>query len=104
MTMTEDERDILKVITNARTELAILSLKDINPRYAEIYQQQEDGLPVVDEILKHLSDKDRRTVLRYYEDEVHKFTFETDAAYLQGVRDCVKALMFFGVFSSGCRK
>jgi len=102
--MTEDERNILKTLVNARTEAAILNLEDINPRYAEVCQQQERSWLTADEILKRLPDEDRRIVLRYYEDEVHKFSFETDAAYLQGVKDGVKVLMFFGVLGSGCKK
>jgi hypothetical protein len=97
--MTEDERNILKTLVNARTEAAILNLEDINPRYAEVCQQQERSWLTADEILKRLPDEDRRIVLRYYEDEVHK-----DAAYLQGVKDSVKVLMFFEVLGNGCRK
>ena len=98
--LTEDERTALKTLISERTNFAALNLDKSCARYAEACKQQEDSVKTADEILKKLSTDDRRTVLRHYEGEVHKFSFETDAAYVQGIRDCVKALMFFGVFGA----
>ena len=98
--MTEDERQIFKTLAGTRAEAAILNLKDTDPQYCEVCQEQEHSWLVADEILKRLPKDDRRTVIRHYEGEVHRFSFELDAVYLQGVRDCIKALMFFGVLGS----
>jgi len=98
--MTEDEIKILKALANARIETAVLDLKDTNPRYSEVCHEQELSWQTADEILNRLSKDDRRTVIRHYEGEVHRFGFEIDAAYLQGMRDCIKALIFFGTFNS----
>jgi len=66
----------------------------------EVRKQQEKSWEIADEILNRLPKEDRRTVIGYYEDEVHRFGFEFDAVYLQGIRDGIKALMFFGVLGS----
>ena len=100
--LSKDECNALKMLINARVEFAVLSLKENNPQYADVSQKQEESWKVADEILNRLPREDRLTVTRYYEEEVHRHGFELDASYLQGVRDCVKALMFFGVV--GTRK
>jgi len=100
--LSKDECNALKMLINDRVEFAILSLKDNDLRYADASLKQEENWKVADEILNRLPREDRLTVTRYYEEEVHIHGFELDASYLQGVRDCVKALMFFGII--GARK
>ena len=89
--------NIKDFIVSSRTELAVLNLKK-DPHYMEICQEQEVSGKVVDEILAKLGNDERLTVLRHYEGEVHKSAHEFDAIYIQGLRDCIKALAFLGVF------
>jgi len=100
--MADNECKAIKEFIGSRVNFAIFKLGDDNPRYQEVCKNQEKNWQTVDVILRKLEDKDRRAVLRYYEDEVHKFSFESDGAYLQGVRDCFSMLAFFGVLGGRC--
>jgi len=95
--LSKDDCNALKMLINARVEFVVLNLKANNPQYVDVLLKQEENWKVANEILNRLPREDRLTVTRYYEEEVHRHGFELDASYLEGVRDCVKALMFFGI-------
>jgi len=97
MQMGEIECNALKELISSRVNFAILKMKDKHPRYQEVCKHQEEKWQSIDVILRQLEDDDRRAVLRYYEDEVHRFGFEFDGTYLQGIKDCINVLVFFGV-------
>ena len=99
--LSENEWSAIKTLITERTNYAILNLKDTNPRYVDVYKRQEKRWETVVEILNKLSKEDRRTVTSYYDDEVHRFGFEFDAVYMQGIWDGIKALMFFGIIGTG---
>ena len=103
--LSKNEWNAIKALISERTSFAILNLKETNPRYAEIYRHQEKSWETVIEVLNKLPKEDKLTVTRYYDDEVHRFSFEFDAVYLQGIWDGIKALMFFGIIGtgSGCK-
>jgi hypothetical protein len=102
--MNDTECGAIKDFINARVNMAILKLKNSNARYREVYEKQEDNWQEVDTILQKLESDDRSAVLRHYEEEVHKFGFEFNETYLQGVKDCFGLLAFFGVLGGGCMK
>ena len=101
--MAENECQAIKDFIGSRVNFAIFKLDGNNPNYQEVLKSQEEKWQTVDVILRKLENDDRRAVLRYYEDEVHKFSFESDGAYLQGVRDCFSMLAFFGVLGESGR-
>ena len=101
--MAENECQAIKDFIGARVNFAIFKLDDNNPRYREVCKNQEKNWQTIDVILRKLEDDDRRAVLRHFEEDVHKFGFESDGAYLQGVRDCFSMLAFFGVLGESGR-
>lgn len=80
-----------------RIESALIELND-NPAYmARCCQQNESGA-VVDRLLHKLKKNERITIRRHYEGETVKESFELDAAYIQGMRDCIGILSFLDAF------
>ena len=102
--MTDTDCGAVKDFINSRVNMAILKLKDKNPLYQNVCEKQEANWQSVDAILQRLGKDDRRAVIRYYEEEVHKFGFEFNETYLQGVKDCFSLLAFFGVLDGRCTK
>ena len=100
--MADNECKAIKDFIGSRVNFAIFKQRDDNPRYQEVLKNQEEKWQSIDVILRKLEKDDRRAVLRYYEDEVHKFSFESDASYLQGIKDCFGMLAFFGVLDGRC--
>ena len=94
--MGESEQKAIKAFINSRQELAMLKLA-ANPKYQEVCRQLEVSGETADAILNML-EKDERVAVRYhYEETVHKSGYEHDEMYLQGFRDCLSAMVFFGV-------
>jgi len=100
--MADNECQAIKDFIGSRVNFAIFKLEDNNPRYQEVRKNQQEKWQSVDVILRKLENDDRRAVLRYYEDEVHKFGFESEESYLQGIKDCFSMLAFFGVLGGRC--
>ena len=98
--MTDNEYRFMREIIGSRTELAVLNLRDSNPRYKEVHEAQEKNWESIKSILSKLEREDHLAVTRYYEDEVHKSCFELDEAYLQGVKDCPRVLRFFNLIGT----
>jgi hypothetical protein len=101
--MTESERNALNDLIGSRATAAIFNMKDNCPRYQEICKKQEERWEQsVEPILRKLETEDRRAITRYYEEEVHRFSLEFDEVYLQGIRDCLNGLVFFGLLEGRC--
>ena len=100
--MENNECNAIKELISSRVNFAILKMKN-HSRYQEVCQRQEKEWQSIDVILRKLENDDRRAIIRYYEDEVHKFDFEFDETYLQGIRDCLNVLTFFGMIGQTLR-
>ena len=100
--MVDNECNAVNEFINARVNFAIHKLEDINPRYHEVCKNQETAWQSIDLILQKLEKDERRAVITYYEEEVHKFGFESNESYLQGIKDCFSVLSFFGVLGGRC--
>ena len=92
--MVDNECNAAKDFMNARVNMAIFKLKDKSQQYQNVCEKQEANWQSIDVILQKLGKDDRRAVIRYYEEEVHKFGFEFNESYLQGVKDCFSLLVF----------
>ena len=89
----------IRAFIGSRQEIAVLNLKD-NPAYQEILRQLEISGQTAVEMLHKLEKEERIAVRRHYEEEAHKFSKESDEFYLQGIRDCLSALVFFGALGA----
>jgi len=96
--MADNGCSAMKDFVNARVNFAILKLDEHNAKYKAVCKNQEKAWLETNPILQKLSDNDRRAVLKYYEDEVHKFSLEFNSVYIQGLQDCFRALNCLGVF------
>lgn len=95
--MNDMERNAYRGVINARLEIALKGLRK-NPKYIERCHQQEKSGELVEELLHQLEKDDRITIRRHYEGEIAKECDELNEAYVQGLRDCMKFLMFLDVF------
>ena len=102
--MVDNECNAVNEFINVRVNFAIHKLEGINPRYHEVCKNQESAWQSIDVILQKLEKDERRTVIAYYEEEVHKFGFESNESYLQGIKDCFSVLSFFGVLGGRCSR
>jgi len=94
--MGEDEHKAIKAFINSRQELAMYKLA-ANPKYQEICKQLEVSGEAADTVMSTL-DKDKRVIVhRHYDEAIYKSGYEHDEMYLQGFRDCLSAMVFFGV-------
>jgi hypothetical protein len=101
--MAEHEHNALNGLIGSRAAAAIFKLKDSSPQYQEIIKKQaERWEQSVVPILRKLDPEDKRTITRYYDEEVHRFSLEFDEVYLQGIRDCLNGLVFFGLLGGRC--
>ena len=101
--MNENERNALNDFIGSRAAAAIFKLKESCARYQEIVKKQEERWEqMIGPILRKLEPEDKRTITRYYDEEVHRFTLEFDEVYLQGIRDCLNGLVFFGLLGGRC--
>ncbi|MDL2258159.1 hypothetical protein LJC42_03240 [Eubacteriales bacterium OttesenSCG-928-K08] len=98
--MNDNEKKIVKTLIDSRYTVALERLKE-NPQYAKVCQQQEVSGEAADTLLHKLEKDERITVRRHFEGETHKTGFELDAVYLQGISDCLRALVFLAVFERG---
>ena len=100
--MVDSECNAVNEFIISRVNFAIHKLEDTNPRYDEVCKAQERNWQSIDVILHKLEKDERRAVLRHFEEEVHKFGFESNESYVQGLRDCFSILTFFGVLGGRC--
>ncbi len=101
----ENAQKAVKDFISSREVLAVMGMAD-NQRYNEICRELKVMEQAANEVLNKLEKDDRITVRRYYEGETQKASHESDEIYLQGVKDCMSALMFFGALGAGngCKK
>ena len=97
-TMDDEKYNMLKMLVNMRQE-AIFSRLNSNPRYLEVCVRQEKTEDKVEELFRRFKKDERIAIRRHYEGELEKQSFESDEAYLQGLRDCAQFLMFLGILS-----
>lgn len=94
--MTKDTRNTLRDLFIARQEVALHHLHDDLQYIAQCKVAQELERHA-DDILQQLSKEDRMAVRHSIEAELQRASYETDAAYIQGLRDC---LQFIGFLTS----
>lgn len=85
---------------NSRIEIALKRVHE-DPQFLEYMRKHKESETVVDELLQKLTKDERLTIRRYNEDEMTRENFETNEIYFQGLRDCLQALSFLGVFGNG---
>lgn len=91
--MTRETRNTLRELFVARQDVALRHLHNELQYIAQCKEVQ--GLEGhVDNILQQLSKEDRITVRNYVDAELQRAAYEADAAYIQGLRDCVQFLCF----------
>lgn len=100
--MAGDECSAINDFINSRINLAIHKMDGSDPRYQEVCKKQENSWKSIDTILQKLEKGERHAVLRYYEDEVHKLSLESNGVYLQGIKDCFSVLAFFDALGGPC--
>lgn len=100
MSLSDMERNAYKVFITSRIEVSLQRLKD-NPEYNAYCRQQDASGDVVEEILHKLDKDDRITIRRHYEGQTVKENFELDSAYIQGLKDCFRALSCLSAFCAG---
>ncbi len=97
----ERARKAAKAFIESREVFAVLSITD-NAEYEQICEQQKEREQAASEVLRKLEKEEREIINRYIEGENEKAGRESDVIYLQGVKDCMSALVFFGGFGAVC--
>ena len=97
--MTDSEEKILGSLIDSRLEIALQRL-DSNISYREQCREQEVSGEAAEELLHKLTKEERIAVRRHYEGETARTGYELNEAYVQGLRDCIRALIFLGAFNA----
>jgi len=100
--MTNSESIIINGLIDSRLEIAWQRL-DENTVYQEQCRQQKISGQAAEGLLNKLAKAERLTIRRHYEGETAKNSLELNEAYIQGLRDCLNALILLGAFSAGVR-
>ncbi len=95
--MTESESKALRQFIFSRLNIMYERLED-DARYQDACKQQRKREAEADAVLHKLEKPERITVRRHFESEVAKTGIELEEAYIQGLRDSVRALAFLGIF------
>ncbi|BCJ93244.1 hypothetical protein acsn021_08130 [Anaerocolumna cellulosilytica] len=91
------EQKMWKSLITMRYDIALEQLLH-KKEYNDICEQQKKTESRVEELLQQLSKEDRRFIWQHYEGETAMENLELEAAYIQGLRDGVRALRFLGMF------
>ena len=98
--MTDSEHKALRQIIFDRLHVIYKQLK-YDVQYQEVCEQQRKSEAEAEALLHKLEKSERITIRNHYEGEVNKANIELEEAYIQGLRDCVQALIFLGVLDVG---
>lgn len=87
----------MKEFLSSRVELALERVSH-NPEYMELCRSQEEGERTVAFLLEKLAKEERIVIRRHYEDDTAKKGYELDEAYIQGLRDGIRFLLYLDLF------
>lgn len=100
--MSEADQSAFKDFLNARTEIALLRLRN-NPAYLKRYHKQLKRENQIEILILKLKKRDCNTINHYIEDQTLKQNFELEEVYLQGMRDCLQIFSFLNAFDTDVR-
>lgn len=96
--MAMSQEEILEVVITELTEKSLAELRDTEKNnHPNLYHEVKELSGKVVKILAQMSEEDRETIEKYFDQKDRLTNKELKHLYLQGAKDCIKLLKYLKI-------